>query len=118
MQLPETVSTSAFTQVVDVLYPVHLRTQGAMGFPTFMQLIYEVLSKMPGSGLKGNYSQMKRLSNPTAGASKEESMLWQDLKKAFAVLEEDFARLDRDGGKYICKSEIAMGIPVTKTGME
>jgi len=49
----------SYTPVVDLIYPVHLRAQGALGFPAFMQIIYEVLAKMPGSGLRGNYAQVQ-----------------------------------------------------------
>ena len=58
--VPLHTRTGSYTQVVDHIYPEHLRAQGALGFPTFMQIIYEVLAKMGGSGLKGNYAQVSK----------------------------------------------------------
>eukprot|EP00283_Hemiselmis_rufescens_P004628 CAMPEP_0173421310 /NCGR_PEP_ID=MMETSP1357-20121228/2466_1 /TAXON_ID=77926 /ORGANISM="Hemiselmis rufescens, Strain PCC563" /LENGTH=715 /DNA_ID=CAMNT_0014384213 /DNA_START=46 /DNA_END=2193 /DNA_ORIENTATION=+ len=112
-QLPQAVQCGAYQRALDDIFPAAERQQGKeINFPKFMFMLYQVSCKMPGSTIKGVYTS-KPKADPFAAGVGEKSALWQELRGAFQVLEEDFVRFDRNGDNMVDYTEITMGIPNT-----
>lgn len=73
-----------------------------MSFTAFMHLIYVVSCKLPGSTIKGLYTKRDESMADRFKAGKgQNSFFWQELSKAFKVLEADFVSFDKDGDNYV-----------------
>ena len=86
-----------------------------LSFPGFMLLIYTIACRTPGSELNGKYAPQPRRA-PTATGVGRDSQFWQELVDAFAVLETDFRRFDKDNSGLITFAEITAGMPPTRPG--
>mmetsp|Transcript_21421 Transcript_21421/g.49699 ORF Transcript_21421/g.49699 Transcript_21421/m.49699 type:complete len:714 (-) Transcript_21421:279-2420(-) len=114
-QLPQAVKCGAYKEIADETFPKEERAAGGeINFPRFMHMLYMITVKLPGSTIKGLYAKKDdSKSDRFAKGRGENSHLWQELKGAFKVLEDDFLRFDKDGDHMVDYVEITMGIPAT-----
>ena len=106
-QLPSIAAQGTHTEIIDLMYPPAMRATHQVDFPTFMQIIYSVLSR-ESSKVEGHYSHATKAviaGSSTQGSGEQSSFCW-DLHKAFAVLEADFARLDPNADRFLDKTGI------------
>mmetsp|Transcript_63233 Transcript_63233/g.144825 ORF Transcript_63233/g.144825 Transcript_63233/m.144825 type:complete len:720 (-) Transcript_63233:37-2196(-) len=114
---PIAVQSGCYKEVVEVVYPVHVRQTGKeLSFSRFMYLLYDVMYKYPGSTLAGTYG--RTVAKAVGGGTGEQSQLWVELKEAFTTLDEDFCRFDANGDRLVDYTEITNGIPVTRAGYD
>ncbi|KAJ1476014.1 hypothetical protein T484DRAFT_1826299 [Baffinella frigidus] len=107
---PIAVQSGCYKEVVEVVYPVHVRQTGKeLSFSRFMYLLYDVMYKYPGSTLAGTYG--RTVAKAVGGGTGEQSQLWVELKEAFTTLDEDFCRFDANGDRLVDYTEITNGIP-------
>ena len=110
-QLPSIAAQGTHTEIIDLMYPPAMRATHQVDFPTFMQIIYSVLSR-ESSKVEGHYSHATKAviaGSSTQGSGEQSSFCW-DLHKAFAVLEADFARLDSNADRFLDKTELSQGM--------
>jgi hypothetical protein len=86
-----------------------------MDFIGFMHLLYVISCRIPGSTLKAKYIVRD---NVKTGGKGEHSTLWQELKVAFRVLEDDFKNFDSNKDGLVDYTEISVGIPPSKSNHE
>eukprot|EP00290_Baffinella_frigidus_P029703 CAMPEP_0180233240 /NCGR_PEP_ID=MMETSP0987-20121128/27965_1 /TAXON_ID=697907 /ORGANISM="non described non described, Strain CCMP2293" /LENGTH=702 /DNA_ID=CAMNT_0022199035 /DNA_START=35 /DNA_END=2143 /DNA_ORIENTATION=- len=115
-QLPQSIHSGVYNKVLERIYPTDERTAKGIFFSKFMYLLYCVMCDLPGSLIKGKYTE---LSEPNFGGGVgEQSPFWKELVKSFQTLEEDFARFDINGDDMLEYTEITRGIPVNKAGYD
>jgi hypothetical protein len=112
-QMPACIS--CFQQVLPEFYPTVAHNQSELDLTQFMHMLYVVSCRAPGSTIQGKY--MVREEAPSLGIGSQGS-LWNQLKEAFQVLQDDFKNFDTNGDGLVDYTEISMGIPPTKCNQE
>mmetsp|Transcript_68556 Transcript_68556/g.142951 ORF Transcript_68556/g.142951 Transcript_68556/m.142951 type:complete len:708 (+) Transcript_68556:11-2134(+) len=113
------VQSGVFESSLAHLYPNFRQSGTELNFPQFMFLLYYVMCGYPNSTLSGKYKKKEDAASEVyRGGEGEQSPLWNELKTAFAVLQEDFSRFDKNGNDVVDFEEITSALPINRIGTD
>lgn len=104
-----------YQQVISEFYPSVIQAATEMDLTDFMHMLYVISCRAPGSSIQGKYIVREQAPGHGIGA---QGSLWNQLRGAFLILQDDFKNFDSNGDGLVDYTEISKGIPQTKCNQE